>query len=85
MVFYQQYETSFQLNGRRYQAAMHIEQIAAEGGIRYRAVIDAAPLHHAFGGHAETVEQALDFLNLAMQAEGADDITFTAVPLEATG
>lgn len=85
MAFYQHYETSFRLHGRRYSAPMHLEQVAAEGGLRYRAEIDASPLHHTFGGHAETVELALDFLNLAMQAEGADEITFTYMPLEEAG
>ncbi len=85
MAAYQQYETLFQLDGRSYHAAMHIEQITEEGNIRYRAVIDDSPLRHTHGGHAETIALALDFLNLAMQAEGADEITFTAMPLEAAG
>ena len=85
MVHQNNYETSFQLKGRRYQTAMHIEQVAAENGTRYRAVIDEPPLHHTYGGYAETIALALDFLNLAMQAEGADEITFIPVPLEAAG
>ncbi len=85
MVYYQQYEASFQLDGREYHVVMHIEQISTADGIRYCAVIDEPPLSKTFGGKAETVELALDFLNLAMQAEGADDITFTPIPLEATG
>lgn len=86
MEFCQQYTASFRFDNRQYRGVLlHVEHIHAEGGTRYRAVIDGAPLHHTYGGEAGTVELALDFLNLAMQAEGADEITFTCIPLEAAG
>jgi len=85
MAVYQHYETSFQYDGRRHTAGMHIEQAHIDRSIQYRAVIDGSPLHGTFGGYAETIAMALDFLNLAMQAEGADEISFTPLPTGAAG
>ena len=44
---------------------------------RYQARIESSALHGTYGGVADSVVMALDFLNLAMQAEGADNIAFT--------
>lgn len=85
MVMYQHYEVTYRLDKLPYRAAMHIEQLHTPEGIRYKAIIDDSPLHGTFGGEADTVELALDFLNLAMQAEGADEISFTSIPMEAAG
>lgn len=68
--------TSYQLDGHLYQAHTHIKQTTENGVTRYQAVIKDSPIHGTYGGWADTVEEALDFLDLAMQAEGADEIQF---------
>ena len=79
------YETTFQLDHRHYRAAMHAEQRQIDGRAYYKAVIDSSPLRGTHSAEEDSVESALDYLNLAMQAEGADEIIFTALPTEATG
>lgn len=77
MAIYELCAVSFQLDGETHQGVVRIEQSVREcGPAQFQAKIETAPLHGTFGGCSSTVEQALDFLNLAMQAEGADQITF---------
>ncbi len=78
----QQYDISFQLDGQAHHGKMHIEHFDKHGKAMCRALIDTTALHGTFGGAAESLDLALDFLNLAMQAEGADDITFVDLPTE---
>ena len=73
----QQCDVSYSYNGATQQGRLHIEEKKDGAQSRFRAVIDNSPLHGTYGGYAESVELALDFLNLAMQAEGADEITFS--------
>ena len=78
MVAQQDLETTYQRDGRTYRAHTRIKQGEQHGQPHFQAVIMDSPLRSTFGGWAESVEMALDFLNLAMQAEGADDIRFAA-------
>lgn len=43
-----------------------------------QAVLLDSPLHGTYGGRADSEAMALDFLDLAMQAEGADEIHFSS-------
>jgi len=71
-------ETTYQLNGLQQHARTSIKEKEEDGKAHYQAIITDSPLHGTYGGWAESVELALDFLNLAMQAEGADEIRFGA-------
>jgi len=76
MVTRHELETTYRLNGRHYHAHTQIKQAEKDGRADYQAVITDSPLHGTYGGWAGSVELALDFLNLAMQAEGAGEIRF---------
>ncbi|MHB0939078.1 MAG: hypothetical protein ACYDCO_19760 [Armatimonadota bacterium] len=71
-------ETTYQLNGEHFHAHTRIDEKVEDGQTLYQAVITDSPLHRTYGAWADSVELALDFLNLAMQAEGADEIQFQA-------
>ena len=71
-------DATYRLNGRTHHARTHIKQEEQHGQPHYQAVIVDSPLHGTYGGWAESFDLALDFLNLAMQAEGADEIRFAA-------
>jgi len=73
----QQCGLSFRLDGQTHQGMLNIETAEVTGKLRYRGVIESVPLRGTFGGWADNITLALDFLNLAMQAEGADEIAFT--------
>lgn len=77
MTVHQQCDITFRLNDMTYQGTMHIEETTSEHGTHYQAFIDSSPLHGTYGGKADSKPLALDFLNLAMQAEGADEIVFS--------
>ncbi len=79
---YQQCDVTFRLDGNFHHGTMHIDEEGTGEKMRYRAIIDSSPLRGTYGGFAEDVTLALDFLNLAMQAEGADEIVFTCQPVE---
>jgi hypothetical protein len=69
-------KVTFSSGGKSFQGSVAIEVAALKQVQHYRALITSSPLHGTYGGWASTVELALDFLNLAMQAEGADAIAF---------
>lgn len=81
MEIYQLCETTYRLNGDIYHASTRMEIVPEEGADHYRAVIEDSPLRGSYGGVAHNPELALDFLNLAMQAEGADEIVFLCHPV----
>ena len=83
MVITQRFETSYRYDNKIYRGVTRIETWDEPFGSRYRAVIETPPLRGTYGSEAGTIEQALDFLNLAMQAEGADEISFIASRQEA--
>jgi len=76
MVTRHELDTSYKLNGVQHSAHTQIHEKEENGQTLYQAVIADSPLHRTHGGWADSVELALDFLNLAMQAEGADEIHF---------
>ncbi|HEX2951441.1 MAG TPA: hypothetical protein VHV83_18020 [Armatimonadota bacterium] len=78
----QQCDVSYHLDGETHHGSMNIEKKTDDHGDMYRAVIETSPLHGTYGGFADNVDLALDFLNLAMQAEGADEIVFTCHKVE---
>ena len=79
MAIFQHWFVSFQYDGETHYGAVRVEELTRENGqVEYQAILESTPLQGTFGGFASTVPLALDFLNLAMQAEGADNITFTS-------
>jgi|GEM_PF-2415814 len=72
-------ETTYQLNGQHHHARTSIREKEEGGKTHFQAEISDSPLQGTYGGWAESIELALDFLNLAMQAEGADEIDFDAI------
>ena len=76
MITRQELDTTYQLDGQRHQAHTLIEQTEEHGAACYQAKIKDSPLHGTFGAWASSIPEALDFLNLAMQAKGADEINF---------
>ncbi|HEY3378986.1 MAG TPA: hypothetical protein VGL77_15985 [Armatimonadota bacterium] len=81
MAIYQQCDLSFTRDDVEQHGTVRIEQTQAGGRTRYQAIVEGTPLHGTYGGFAESVELALDFLNLALQAEGADAIHFACHPV----
>ncbi|MHB9133932.1 MAG: hypothetical protein ACYDBB_22930 [Armatimonadota bacterium] len=77
MADYQTYDVHYMLDKKPHDAAMQVESFDRQGKTEYRAIITDSPLRGTYGGYASSVAEALDFLNLAMQAEGADEIHFT--------
>jgi hypothetical protein len=71
-----QYETTFTLDGHSHTGQVHIALVPIGDATHYRATLVTAPLKGSYGGVAESIELALDFLNLAMQAEGAAGIHY---------
>jgi len=74
MLVIQRLQTRYTLDGEIHTADTLIEQVDIQGEPHFRALLEGTPLHETFGGTASSVELALDFLNLAMQAEGAGEI-----------
>ena len=85
MEIVRQCDISYRLDGHTHQGKVRIEQNAAHDKARYRAIIEASALHGTFGGYADSQEMALDYLNLAMQAKGAEAIMFACHPAYAPG
>lgn len=73
----QAYDITFRLDGHLHHGTMHVDEIDEGERSVYQARIDSSPLKGTHGGTANEIALALDFLNLAMQAEGADEIVFT--------
>ena len=73
----QTYLTTYRLDGQTHEAKTQIHRQATNGDTRYQAIIKDSPLRGTFSAWASSVAEALDFLNLAMQAEGADAIHFS--------
>lgn len=71
------YEVTYMYNNATHRANLRIEEKSENAETHYRAVIVDPPLRGTYGGFAASIELALDFLNLAMQAEGADAIEFS--------
>lgn len=69
-------DVNFHYNGAAHHGTLRIETREIDSVTHYRAVIETSALHGTYGGYAESIALALDFLNLAMQAEGADEIAF---------
>lgn len=70
-------ETTYMRDGRAELAHVQLRQQEQHGAPHFQAVLMDSPLHGTYGGWAESTALALDFLDLAMQAEGADEIHFS--------
>jgi len=87
MGVYQRFEVSYKLNGQTYQTLVRIDRDMNPGGNHaqqsehFRASIESSPLHGTASGRATTIDEALDYLNLSMQAAGADEIHFSTQPV----
>ena len=73
--------TRFVLDGQEETAYTRIEQVKVNGESHFRAELEGSSLRGTFGGTAESIEMALEYIGLAMQAEGADEIEFADPPL----
>jgi hypothetical protein len=75
----QRIPTTFRLDAREYHAETRVEEVETgrpSHPVHYRAVLEQSPLHGAHSADEDSVLLALDFLNLAMQAMGAEQIFF---------
>lgn len=76
MIVLQRCRISFRLDAHRHEGHLRIEKTSDAPNAPFRAVIESSPLRGTYGGEASSVALALDFLNLALQAEGADEICY---------
>lgn len=74
MVLLQHIEADFRRDEKMHHGTVRL-RLREEGGMpHYQAVLVDTPLHGTFGGWASSIDDAIDYLNLAMQAEGAEEI-----------
>jgi uncharacterized protein (DUF736 family) len=71
------YNATYRLQGSIHHGVVRIDVDRRAEGPHYRATLEDSPLRGTQGGWARTADEALDFLNLSLQAEGAGEICFT--------
>jgi len=85
MAVYQRCEATYHINRHDEHAVMRIDLIDEGGVTHFQAVLETSALRGTYGARALSASEALDFLNLAMQAEGAQEIHFVCATDTARG